>query len=68
MVPFLPSQLMSSLKTKILPAPAVCPVANEGVLTIFRDHPLALFKVPVLPPMYTEPPGLSKGIEPLGVI
>lgn len=68
-VPFLPSQLVSSLKPDIMPSRVVCSLANKGALNIYRNHPPGSVQNTNDP---THVHGIlqdsPKASEPLGVI
>lgn len=64
-MPSLPSQLVSSLKTEILPSHVVCLLANEGALAVYRNHPLGSVHPT---PVHRILQGTPKASGPLGVI
>lgn len=65
-VPLFSSQLVRSLKMKIVPSHAVCPLANESVLNFFQKSSLWLrSECQCSHPWTWDPSGLSKGIGAL---
>ena len=64
-MPFLPSQLMSSLKTKIMPSHAVCPLANEGPEHFQKSSLWLCSKCQCSHSCTQDPSVLSKGIGAL---